>query len=61
MDIWVPHKEKKKNKTKHQMNGRKRHRRESGEERRFFSFYFLSFLFQIPEFLTVGFRWDKHE
>ena len=35
--------------------------RESGEERRFFSFYFLSFLFQIPEFLIVGFRRDKHE
>ena len=32
----------------------------SGEGRIFFSFYFLNFLFQIPEFLTVGFRRDKY-
>ena len=35
--------------------------REERERVVFFSFYSFSFLSQIPEFLTVGIRRDKHE
>ena len=56
-DMWVPLKEKKNIKAK-SLDGD--HKDEIEELKKFY-FYSLSFLSQIPEFLTVRIRRDKYE
>ena len=58
--MWVPQKKKKvKTDKQKEMNGMADERQRG--KREVFNFFPLSFLSQILEFLTVGFRQDKHE
>ena len=60
MDMWVPLKKTKKNKTK-ALDKLFTERMSDSREENFFLFLFYSLLSQIYGNLTVGFRRNKHE
>ena len=61
MDMWVPLGKKKKKRNIIVRNSETDRTKFEKREVLFFYFFSLSFLSQIPEFLTVGFCRDKHE
>ena len=60
MDMWVLLKEKEKKRIKKQTEGKKP-AEAFGKGENFFKNFLSSFLSQIHENMTVGFRRDKHE